>query len=273
MHVSGDYPGTPELIGMICKKDEKVLFFTPSYAYFKHAADYNGNEIVCSDLINSAGYYTIDYADLEKKAKDDKARLLIMCNPHNPSGRIWSEEELRRVGDICLANNMMIISDEIHCDLIRTGLCHTPFAKCYPTSDQIITCMAPSKTFNLAGLMFSNIIIPNQSVREIWEARHYGMENPLSIAAAQAAYESGAEWMEALKQYLDENFAYTRDFFRSPSSASGFPHPGSDLSWLGRYLRLCFAGGKTTFFVCKPGRRSFGRRQYVCAEFRGIHPS
>ena len=156
-----------------------------------------------------------------------------MCNPHNPSGRIWSEEELRRVGDICLANNMMIISDEIHCDLIRTGLCHTPFAKCYPTSDQIITCMAPSKTFNLAGLMFSNIIIPNQSVREIWEARHYGMENPLSIAAAQAAYESGAEWMEALKQYLDENFAYTRDFFAAHLPQAVFRIPEATyLGWV-----------------------------------------
>ena len=209
----GIIPALFELVGYICQPDEKVLILTPSYAYFKHAADHNHIELVCSDLINENGYYTMDYADIEAKAKDPKVKLCIFCNPHNPSGRIWTEEELRKFGDICLANDVLVISDEIHCDLIRTGLRHTPLAKLYPGSDRIITCMAPSKTFNMAGLMFSNIIIPHAETMRVWKARHYDFENPLSIAAAQAAYEQGGEWLAELKLYLDDNFKFTKEYF------------------------------------------------------------
>lgn len=209
----GIIPALFELVGYICQPDEKVLILTPSYAYFKHAADHNHIELVCSDLINDNGYYTMDYADIEAKAKDPKVKLCIFCNPHNPSGRIWTEEELQKFGDICLANDVLVISDEIHCDLIRTGLRHTPLAKLYPESNRIITCMAPSKTFNMAGLMFSNIIIPTPDVMKVWKARHYDFENPLSIAAAQAAYEQGGEWLNELKLYLDDNFRFTKEYF------------------------------------------------------------
>lgn len=209
----GIIPALFELVGYICQPDEKVLILTPSYAYFKHAADHNHIELVCSDLINENGYYTMDYADIEAKAKDPKVKLCIFCNPHNPSGRIWTEEELQKFGDICLANDVLVISDEIHCDLIRTGLRHTPLAKLYPGSDRIITCMAPSKTFNMAGLMFSNIIIPHAETMKVWKARHYDFENPLSIAAAQAAYEQGGEWLAELKLYLDDNFKFTKEYF------------------------------------------------------------
>lgn len=209
----GIIPALFELVGYICQPDEKVLILTPSYAYFKHAADHNHIELVCSDLINENGYYTMDYADIEAKAKDPKVKLCIFCNPHNPSGRIWAEEELQKFGDICLANDVLVISDEIHCDLIRTGLRHAPLAKLYPGSDRIITCMAPSKTFNMAGLMFSNIIIPHAETMKVWKARHYDFENPLSIAAAQAAYEQGGEWLAELKLYLDDNFKFTKEYF------------------------------------------------------------
>ena len=209
----GIIPALFELVGYICQPDEKVLILTPSYAYFKHAADHNHIELVCSDLINENGYYTMDYADIEAKAKDPKVKLCIFCNPHNPSGRIWTEEELQKFGDICLANDVLVISDEIHCDLIRTGLRHTPLAKLYPGSGRIITCMAPSKTFNMAGLMFSNIIIPHAETMRVWKARHYDFENPLSIAAAQAAYEQGGEWLAELKLYLDDNFKFTKEYF------------------------------------------------------------
>ncbi|MBM6829252.1 putative C-S lyase [Anaerotignum lactatifermentans] len=208
----GIIPALFELTGYICQPDEKVLILTPSYAYFKHAVDFNHRELVCSDLINTDGYYTMDFADIEKKAADPKVKLCIFCNPHNPSGRIWTEEELQTFGEICLKNNVMIISDEIHCDLIRTGLRHTPLAKLFPDSDQIITCMAPSKTFNMAGLMFSNVLIPHAETMKVWKARHYDFENPLSIAAAQAAYEKGGEWLAELKLYLDDNFRFTKEY-------------------------------------------------------------
>ncbi|MFA9423732.1 MAG: MalY/PatB family protein [Sedimentibacter sp.] len=209
---NGIIPALFELVDYICKPDEKVIFLTPSYAYFKYAADFNHRESVCSDLINENGYYTIDFEDLERKSADEKTTLLIMCNPHNPSGRVWTEEELRKLADICTKNDMWIISDEIHCDLLRVGKKHIPLAKVIPDYDKLVTCMAPSKTFNMAGLMISNIIISNNELRDIWLSRHYNFDNPLSVAGSQAAYEMGESWLEELRVYLDENFAFTKDY-------------------------------------------------------------
>ncbi|MCE1254532.1 MAG: PatB family C-S lyase [Anaerolineae bacterium] len=208
----GIIPALYELVEYICKPDEKILIVTPSYAYFKYAAERHNIELVCSDLVQEDGYYTIDYDDFEAKAKDEKVSLCIFCNPHNPTGRVWSEAELKKVGQICLKNNLWIISDEIHCDLLRGGRVHTPLAKLFPESDRIITCMAPSKTFNMAGLMFSNVIIPNEDLRNKWKNRHYDIENPLSIAAAQAAYAHGSEWLSQLKVYLDGNFKFMQEY-------------------------------------------------------------
>ncbi|NMM63374.1 putative C-S lyase [Clostridium sp. P21] len=209
---NGVIPALYELVSYICKPDEKVLFVTPSYAYFKYAADFNEREAVCSDLINTDGYYTINFEDLEAKASDEKTTLCIFCNPHNPSGRVWSPEELKRVGDILISNNMWVISDEIHCDLLRIGQTHTPMAKIFPEYDKLITCMAPSKTFNMAGFMISNVIIPNDDLRKIWLSRHYNFDNPLSIVAAQATYEHGADWLDQMRVYLDENFKFVGEY-------------------------------------------------------------
>ncbi|AHM56052.1 cystathionine beta-lyase PatB [Peptoclostridium acidaminophilum DSM 3953] len=230
---NGIIPALFELIGHICKPDEKILILTPSYAYFKYAADFNSIETVCSTLLENDGYYTMDFDDIERKAKDEKVTLCVYCNPHNPSGRVWSEEELRKVGQICLDNGLWIISDEIHCDLLRTGLTHTPLAKLFPETDRIITCMAPSKTFNMAGLMFSNVIIPNDELRATWKQRHYPFENPLSIAAAQAAYLHGEEWLNQLKAYLDGNFEFTRQYLEEHLPKAVFKIPESTyLAWI-----------------------------------------
>jgi cystathionine beta-lyase len=135
-----------------------------------------------------------------------------LCSPHNPTGRVWTEEELRRLGEICVKNDMWIISDEIHCDLLRGDKTHIPLAKVFPEYEKLVTCMAPSKTFNTAGLMLSNVIIPDENLRGIWLSRHYNFDNPLSVAGAQAAYEKGEPWLEELRVYLDENFIFTRDY-------------------------------------------------------------
>ena len=209
---NGIIPALYELVDYITNEYEKILIVTPFYAYFKHAVDFNKRELVTSDLIEKDNYYTIDFDDFEAKAKDDRVTLCIFCNPHNPSGRVWTEEELKRVGQICLDNNVMVISDEIHCDLLRNGKKHTPLAKLFPETDQIITCMAPTKTFNMAGFMISNIIIPNERIRSIYKDRHYDFENPLSVAAAQAAYTDGYDWLCELKDYLDENFKFTKEY-------------------------------------------------------------
>lgn len=208
----GIIPALYELVEYITKPDEKILIMTPSYAYFAHAVEYNHRELVCSDLINDKGYYTMDFADLKEKVKDEKTTLCIFCNPHNPSGRVWSEAELKEFGEICAKENMWIISDEIHCDLLRRSQHHTPLAKVMPDYDRLVTCMAPSKTFNMAGLMFSNVIIRNKELMARWKERHYDFENPLSIAAAQAAYDKGEEWLDQMTAYLDDNFQYVKDY-------------------------------------------------------------
>lgn len=218
----GIIPALYELVEYICKTDEKVLIVTPSYAFFKYAVEYNSMELVTSNLVVNDGYYTMDYDDLKKKAKEEKVSLCIFCNPHNPSGRVWTPEELKKFGDICLENDLWIISDEIHCDLLRNNQNHTPLAKLYPESDRIITCMAPSKTFNMAGFMFSNVIIPNEKLRAVWNARHYSFENPLSIVASQAAYTYGGEWLKQLKNYLDDNFQFTKNYLEKHLPKSVF---------------------------------------------------
>ena len=209
---NGVIPALYELVEYICAADEKVLFFTPSYAYFQYAADHNDRETIVSDLRQQRGRFVIDFDDFEAKAADPQVSLVILSNPHNPTGRIWTEEELRKIGELALKHDLWIISDEIHCDLLRVGRQHIPLAKLFPDNDKIITCMAPSKTFNLAGLMLSNIIIPNEELRSVWLTRHYNFDNPLSIAAAQAAYEKGSQWLTELSVYLDENFRLTQDY-------------------------------------------------------------
>lgn len=234
---NGIIPALYELVSYLTKPDEKVLINTPAYAYFKHAGDFNGRETVCSDLKNDEGYYTIDFDDFARKAADPKVTLFFLCNPHNPSGRVWSREELLRVFKICRDNHVFIVSDEIHCDLLRCGVRHTPMAKVIaavdPAFDRIVTCMAPSKTFNLAGLMISNIVIPNAELRKIWDERHYSFDNPLSIAAAQAAYTDGAEWHQELREYLDGNFKFTKEYLISHLPKAVFRIPEATyLAWV-----------------------------------------
>ena len=209
---NGIIPALYELVDYITKADEKVLFQTPSYAYFKYAADFHNRESVCSDLVYNDGYYTIDFEDFEKKASDEKTKLFIFCNPHNPSGRVWKEDELLKIAEIIKKYDLWVISDEIHCDLLRNNQQHIPLGKVMKDYDKLITAMAPSKTFNLAGMMISNIIIRNKDLRETWLSRHYNFDNPLSLAASQAAYEKGEPWLVELQQYLDENFVYVEDY-------------------------------------------------------------
>lgn len=211
---NGVIPALYELVDYILKDDEKVLFLTPSYAYFQYAADVNHKESVCSDLIYEDGRYSIDFDDLANKASDPKVTLFILCNPHNPTGRVWKEDELKKIAQIVEDNNLWVISDEIHCDLLRTNQQHIPLGKVMPTYQKLITCMAPSKTFNLAGMMISNIIIRDEELRNIWLERHYNFDNPLSIAAAQGAYEKGEPWVKELCAYLDHNFEFTKDYLQ-----------------------------------------------------------
>lgn len=230
---SGVIPALFDLIDQICEKGDNVLTFTPAYGYFKHAADHHHNELVSCSLNFVDGEYFIDLDDLRIKTADPKSKLFFLCHPHNPTGRIWTDEELRLIGEICLDNKVIIVSDEIHCDLLRSNKIHTPLAKLFPDSDQIITCMAPSKTFNLAGLMIANIIIPSPELRARWQKRTQPFVNPISLAAAQGVYENGHQWLETLRGYLDKNFSLLESELKAHLPDAIFKIPDATyLAWI-----------------------------------------
>lgn len=231
----GIVPALYDLTSWLCGEGEKVLFFTPSYGPFRGAAVNAGREYVCSELVRGeGGVYRIDFDDFARKAADPAVKVCIFCNPHNPTGRIWTEEELRRVGELCLEHGVWLLSDEIHCDLLRSGRTHIPMAKLFPDSTHILTCMAPSKTFNIAGLQFSNVIIPDPEMRAHWNRTHNEGENPLSLTAAQAAYSDGGyDWLMALRKYLDENFAFAAEYFAAHAPKIRFTIPEATyLAWV-----------------------------------------
>lgn len=233
VYAKGIIPALYSLIGHICASDEKVLIVTPSYAFFKHGADFNEVELVCSDLIEEHGEFRMNISDIKAKAADDKCVLGIFCNPHNPTGRVWSVEELQELGEVCLENNLTIISDEIHCDLLRKNTIFTPMASLFPNSDKIITCMAPSKTFNLAGNLFATIVIPNPALRKAYAETYLPIENPLSVVAAEAAYTSGSAWQTELTDYLDSNFNYLKSQLNNYLPETKFTIPESTyLAWI-----------------------------------------
>lgn len=236
---SGVVPALYELVAALCRPEDQVLFLTPAYGPFRGAAEASQRTWVGSDLRCENGEYTVNFADLERKAADPRTTVLIFCNPHNPTGRIWTEEELRRVGEIAVRHDLWLISDEIHCDLLRSGVRHVPLGKVLPDYEKLVTCMAPSKTFNMAGLMISNVLIRSRALRHTWRTVHSGTDNPLSLAAAQAAYEQGGPWLEELLVYLDENFRFVRDYLAQHLSLARFRIPQATyLAWvdLSRYF-------------------------------------
>lgn len=202
-----------QLSELILQPGEKILIHTPAYGHFEGAAKYNHVELVTSPLVSCGGRFEIDFEDFEKKAADPKVRVFIFCNPHNPTGRIWTEEELKKMAEIIEKYDLWVISDEIHCDLLRVGNRHIPMGKIMPEYQKLVTCMSASKTFNLAGLRLSNIMIRDAGLRKKWEERDKGLRNvnPVSAAAHEAAYKEGGAWLEQLRAYLDENFRYVKE--------------------------------------------------------------
>ena len=254
VYSKGVIPALYSLIKYICKQDEKILIITPSYAFFKHAADSNGVTLVYSDLIEKGGVHYMDMDDIRTKTSDEKCVLAIFCNPHNPTGRVWSKKELIELGEICLGNNLTIISDEIHCDLLRKEMAFNPMANLFPDSDKIITCMSPSKTFNLAGNLFANLVIPNESLRKTYLENYLPIENPLSVVAAQAAYAEGQAWLVELKAYLDDNFNYLKTQLDKHLPLTNFVIPqGTYLAWVNVSDYFDAEENLTLFFARKAG--------------------
>ena len=168
------------------------------------------NALICDD----EGHYSIDFEDFEAKAKQESTKMFILCNPQNPTGRVFTREELKKLSDICAANDVLIVADEIHGDLIRRNQTFIPIAKAADKDDHIITCTAINKTFNVAGLHCTNVIIPNPELRKKFtdNTGYIKLPSPFMIAALIAAYNEGEEWLEQLNDYIDGTMEWVQQF-------------------------------------------------------------
>ncbi len=220
------------------QKGDAILIQQPVYYPFANKITENDRQLVVNPLVLKDGRYEMDFADMERKIVDNHVKMLLLCSPHNPVGRVWTKEELLRVGEICQKHGVLVVSDEIHADFTYAGHTHRVFASVKSEfADFTITCTAPSKTFNLAGLQNSNIFIPNRQLRHAYKkelsACGCGGTNCMGMAACQAAYEEGADWLEQLKQYLAGNLAYIRQFLREKLPDIALIEPeGTYLVWL-----------------------------------------
>ena len=218
IYTSGVVPALSAIIKALTVPGDRVLVQTPVYNCFFSSIRNNGCEIVANPLVYTNGTYRIDFDDLARKATDPKVKLLLLCNPHNPVGRVWTQAELMCIGEICLRNDVLVVADEIHCELVYSGNTYIPFASISDDfRNRSVTCTSPSKAFNLAGLQIANIFAADESVRvKIDKAINLNEVcdvNPFGVEALVAAYNDGEEWLEELKCYLSDNYLYMRTFF------------------------------------------------------------
>lgn len=218
IYTTGVVPALSAVIKALTVPGDKVMVQTPVYNCFFSSIRNNGCGMITNPLIYRNGTYQINFADLEQKAADPNVKVLLLCNPHNPAGRVWTKQELTRIGDICIRNNVWVVADEIHCELVFPGHTYIPFAS---ISQEFLmhsgTCTSPSKAFNLAGLQIANIISADTDIRtKIDKAINVNEVcdvNPFGVEALMAAYNDSEEWLEELKQYLFDNYNYLRAYF------------------------------------------------------------
>lgn len=214
VYVNGTVEAVKLAIHAFTEKGSGVLINRPIYSPFAMVIQKAGRVVVNSQLRNNDGYYTIDFEDFEAKAADIKTKLFILCHPHNPTGRIWNDEELIRMAAICKKHGVIIVADEIHGDLIRKDLAFHPLASVADPKG-VLTCTAVNKTFNLAGLHATNVVIQDPNLRmKFVNSIGWIMPNPFTVAAVIAAYNDGEEWLEQLREYLDGNIDCVLDFLR-----------------------------------------------------------
>ena len=216
---TGVVPAISSMVRKLTTAGENVLVQTPVYNIFFNSIVNNGRNIAESPLRYDGNTYRMDFEDLERKLSDPQTTLMILCNPHNPVGRIWSREELEQVGELCRKYHVTVISDEIHCDLTSPGQEYIPFASvsenCKNTS---ITCMAPTKAFNLAGLQTAAVAVPNPNLRhKVWRGLNtdeVAEPNSFAVEAAVAAFMKGEAWLDSLREYIQENKNFVENFLK-----------------------------------------------------------
>lgn len=219
IYTSGVVPALSAIIKALTVPGDKVVVQTPVYNCFFSSIRNNGCTLVSNPLVRVEDTWKMDFEDLEQKVSDPKVKLFLLCNPHNPAGRVWTQEELTRMGEICFRHDVMIISDEIHCELVFPEYRYIPFASISEEfADRSVTCISPSKAFNMAGLQIANIVAPDEEVRrKIDKAININEVcdvNPFGVLATIAAYNEGEEWLVQLLDYLKGNYLWMRDFCR-----------------------------------------------------------
>ena len=216
---TGVVPAISSMVRKLTTAGENVLVQTPVYNIFFNSIVNNGRNIAENPLRYDGNTYQMDFEDLERKLSDPQTTLMILCNPHNPVGRIWSREELEQVGGLCRKYHVTVISDEIHCDLTSPGQEYIPFASvsenCKNTS---ITCMAPTKAFNLAGLQTAAVAVPNPNLRhKVWRGLNtdeVAEPNSFAVEAAVAAFTKWEAWLDSLREYIQENKNFVENFLK-----------------------------------------------------------
>ncbi|MDX2445128.1 MAG: PatB family C-S lyase [Bacteroidales bacterium] len=261
LYSPGIVPALNFIVQCFSEQNDKVLIQPPVYHPFFSVVENNQREGVFNPLAYRNNRYEIDFEDLKRKISTG-VKLILFSNPHNPVGRAWNRDELEKLGNICIENNVLIVSDEIHSDLVLPGYTHIPMAS---ISDEIakitITCMAPSKTFNLAGLSTSSVIISDQSKRELFQQYmgkfHISGGNIFGAVASEAAYTYGDHWLDSLLEYLDENFHYLDEYLKTRiPKIKLVPSEATYLAWLD-FRGLKLEGDALKSFTIKNARVGF----------------
>ena len=232
-YVSGTMEGSRYAVEAVTEPGDGVLVTLPIYAPFMETIEETKRKMVNSQLKNDNGYYTIDFDDFAKKAADPTVKAFMLCNPHNPTGRVWTEEELKKIHEICRANGVVIISDEIHGDIVRKGIKFHPIAQ-VTDGKGIITCTGLGKTFNIASLRPSNVIITDEGLLVKYQkTAPFQLPTPFTLAAIIAAYTEGDEWVDAVNEYLDESIDWCCEFVKKNMPEVVMARPeGTYILWM-----------------------------------------
>lgn len=229
---------TCALVRAMTEPGDAVIVCQPVYYPFMSSIENNGRRLVVSELVYENGTYAVDYADFERKIVENDVKMFILCSPHNPVGRVWTEDELRKMGDICLRHGVFVVADEIHADFVYPGRKHKVFCSVRPEyADNCAVCTAPTKTFNIAGLQVSNIYLPGKTAYEKFSAEldrvGYCEPNVLGLTAARAVLTQGDEWLDELLVYLKGNLDYAVSYIRDNIPGVKAVEPeGTYLLWL-----------------------------------------
>ena len=234
----GVVPAISSIVRKMTTVGENIVVMTPVYNIFFNSILNNGRNVLESKLNYEKGIYSIDFKDLEEKLSDPQTSMLILCNPHNPIGKIWDKETLKKIGDLCHQYHVLVLSDEIHCDITKPGCEYIPFASISKECrDNSITCVAPTKAFNLAGIQTSAVIVPNEFLRNKvnggLNTDEVAEPNVFATIASIEAFEHGEEWLEELREYVWENRKYAEQFIEKEiKEIHAVPAEATYLLWL-----------------------------------------